>query len=82
MRKDGEGDEGTAAMFDGAKSWKFWPNADEPWGTYGRAVEQFTVRALSYESDVLNAFAGFLNNMSHERCLEGLPASIFDLALL
>jgi hypothetical protein len=70
------------AMFDGAKSWKIWPNIDEPWCTYRRAVEQFTVRTLSYERDVLNAFAGFLNNMSHERCLEGLPVSTFDLALL
>ena len=52
---------------------------------YTRAIEEYTHREISYESDVLNAFAGLLHIFSRFfRCktLLGLPESLLDIALL
>ena len=52
---------------------------------YTRAIEEYTHREISYESDVLNAFAGLLHIFSRFfRCktLLGLPESLLDVALL
>ncbi len=52
---------------------------------YTRAIEQYTHREISYQSDVLNAFAGLLHIFSRFfRCktLLGLPESLLDVALL
>lgn len=52
---------------------------------YTRVIEEYTHREISYESDVLNAFAGLLHIFSRFfRCktLLGLPESLLDVALL
>ena len=52
---------------------------------YTRVIEEYTHREISYESDVLNAFAGLLHIFSRFfRCktLFGLPESLLDVALL
>ena len=52
---------------------------------YTRAIEEYTHREISYESDVLNAFAGLLHIFSRFlRCktLLGLPEGLLDVALL
>ena len=52
---------------------------------YTRVVEEYTHREISYESDILNAFAGLLHIFSRFfRCktLLGLPESLLDVALL
>ena len=52
---------------------------------YTRAIEEYTHREISYQSDVLNAFAGLLHIFSRFfRCktLLGLPESLLDVALL
>jgi hypothetical protein len=52
---------------------------------YFEAVEDYTSRDLSYPSDILKAFSGFLQvqqRMIGTDSLSGLPTSIFDMALL
>jgi Heterokaryon incompatibility protein (HET) len=52
---------------------------------YSRLVEKYTLRKLSYDSDIINAFLGtftVLNEFFHSDILCGLPASALDLALL
>ena len=52
---------------------------------YTKAIEEYTHREISYQSDVLNAFAGLLHIFSRFfRCktLLGLPESLLDVALL
>ncbi|CAF9941764.1 hypothetical protein IMSHALPRED_002885 [Imshaugia aleurites] len=52
---------------------------------YTKAIEEYTHREISYQSDVLNAFAGLLHIFSRFfRCktLLGLPESLLDIALL
>ena len=52
---------------------------------YTRVTEEYTHREISYESDVLNAFAGLLHIFSRFfRCktLLGLPEGLLDVALL
>ena len=52
---------------------------------YTKVIEEYTHREISYESDVLNAFAGLLHIFSRFfRCktLLGLPESLLDVALL
>ena len=52
---------------------------------YTRAIEEYTHREISYELDVLNAFAGLLHIFSRFfRCktLLGLPEGLLDVALL
>lgn len=55
------------------------------WVEYLRTVEEYTPRMLSFDSDVLAAFAGMnkvLSSMFRSRLLYGLPESLFDCALL
>lgn len=52
---------------------------------YAKLVKKYTLRKLSYESDVLNAFSGLfaiLNEYFESDIIIGLPTSAFDLALL
>ncbi len=52
---------------------------------YTMAIEEYTHREISYESDVLNAFVGLLHIFSRFfRCktLLGLPEGLLDVALL
>ena len=52
---------------------------------YTRAIEEYTHREISYQSDVLNAFAGLLHIFSRffrSKTLLGLPESLLDVALL
>lgn len=52
---------------------------------YTRAIEEYTHREISYESDVLNALTGLLHIFSRFfRCkiLLGLPENLLDVALL
>lgn len=51
---------------------------------YSKLVEKYTLRQLSYDSDIINAFLGtftVLNEYFYSDVLCGLPASAFDLAL-
>jgi hypothetical protein len=55
------------------------------WVEYLRTVEEYTPRMLSFDSDILAAFAGMsrvLSSMFQSRLLFGLPESLFDCALL
>ena len=52
---------------------------------YAKLVEKYTLRKLSYESDILNAFSGLfavLNEYFQSDIISGIPASALDLALL
>jgi hypothetical protein len=52
---------------------------------YSKLVEKYTLRQVSYDSDIINAFLGtftVLNESFHSDILCGLPASALDLALL
>ena len=52
---------------------------------YVKLVEKYTLRKLSYESDILDAFSGLfavLNEYFESDIISGLPASVLDLALL
>ncbi|MCJ1416988.1 hypothetical protein MMC32_003327 [Xylographa parallela] len=52
---------------------------------YVKAVEQYTHRQMSYQSDILNASAGLMQIFSlcfKSRILYGLPESVLDIALL
>ena len=52
---------------------------------YTRAIEEYTHREISYQSDVLNAFAGLLHIFSRffrSKTLFGLPENLLDVALL
>ena len=52
---------------------------------YTRVIEEYTHREISYQSDVLNAFAGLLHIFSRFfRCktLLGLPENLLDVAIL
>ncbi|PQE14955.1 heterokaryon incompatibility protein [Rutstroemia sp. NJR-2017a WRK4] len=52
---------------------------------YFRAVEAHTRRMLTYPSDILNALAGVLMTQSRMmdcEIFQGLPAAIFDIAML
>ncbi|PQE09179.1 heterokaryon incompatibility protein [Rutstroemia sp. NJR-2017a BBW] len=52
---------------------------------YFRAVETHTGRMLTYPSDILNALAGVLATQSRMmdcEIFQGLPAAIFDIAIL
>ena len=52
---------------------------------YTKLVEKYTLRKLSYESDILDAFSGLfavLNEYSESDIVSGLPASVLDLVLL
>ena len=51
---------------------------------YVKLVEKYTLRNLSYESDILNAFSGLfavLNEYFQSDIISGIPASALDLAL-
>ena len=55
------------------------------WVEYLRVVEEYTPRMLSFDSDILAAFAGMskvLGSMFRSPLLYGLPESLFDCALL
>ena len=55
------------------------------WVEYLRTVEEYTPRMLSFDSDILAAFAGMskvLSSMFRSHLLYGLPESLFDCALL
>lgn len=69
-------------MHDGAELIKLRPGENNLWSTYQRAVANFTVRRLSREEDILNAFAGILRMICPEPSLQGIPSPIFDIALL
>lgn len=71
-----------AAMLEGAELSKLRPQPNSLWTTYRRGVESFTGRKMKYDGDVLNAFSGILRSICGERSLEGIPVSIFNLALL
>ena len=52
---------------------------------YFRSVEEYTNRTLTYQTDILNAFAGILTIQELEfnsKSYQGLPIAIFDMALL
>lgn len=52
---------------------------------YTRLVEKYTLRKLTYEADILNAFMGIfgaLNTSFESEIICGLPVSALDLALL
>ncbi|UKZ66056.1 uncharacterized protein TrAtP1_007239 [Trichoderma atroviride] len=52
---------------------------------YFRAVQAYTLRTLTFPSDTLKAFSGIgavLSQTLSSEMISGLPASIFDLALL
>ena len=52
---------------------------------YIKLVEMYTLRKLSYESDILDAFSGLfavLNEYFESDIISGLPASVLDLVLL
>ncbi|KAJ6103834.1 hypothetical protein N7486_004056 [Penicillium sp. IBT 16267x] len=50
--------------------------------SYGHTVERFTQRNLTWESDILGAFAGILRSEWGPHCYYGLPLSIFRDAIL
>ena len=52
---------------------------------YIKLVEKYTLRKLSYESDILDAFSGLfavLNEYFESDIISGLPASVLDVVLL
>ncbi|GKZ26625.1 hypothetical protein AbraCBS73388_002874 [Aspergillus brasiliensis] len=53
-----------------------------PLSSYGQAVEDFTKRELTWESDVLRAFSGVLHTGWGPHSYYGLPLSIFSDAVL
>ncbi|KAF2464175.1 HET-domain-containing protein [Lindgomyces ingoldianus] len=74
--------ESDAAMQDGAELIKLRPDNCSLWSTYRRGVQTFSSRSMTHERDILNAFRGILRMICPGRTLEGLPVSIFDMALL
>jgi hypothetical protein len=58
------------------------PELNDSWRAYRRAVELYSLRILTHQRDALDAFTGMLNKLSESRSLEGLPAALFDRALL
>lgn len=60
-------------------------NKDTNWSAYTKIVDRFSCRELSWESDVLNAFAGISASFSKKMACDfawGLPLQYFDYALL
>jgi hypothetical protein len=58
---------------------------DTNWINYTKTVDRFSCRNLSWESDVLNAFAGISGALTKKMACEfawGLPMGYFDHALL
>jgi len=52
---------------------------------YSLVVQQYTMRNLSYQADILNAFSGIMMNFQNcygGKYFSGLPEAFFDLALL
>lgn len=70
------------AMLQGAESVRLRPDSSDPWKAYRRAVEEYSKRNLTEESDALDAFTGILRTLCGTRCIEGLPAICLDRAIL
>ncbi|KAH7063775.1 heterokaryon incompatibility protein-domain-containing protein [Paraphoma chrysanthemicola] len=71
-----------AAMVQGAQLIKVRPDPNRLWATYKHAAESYTARNLSHQGDVVDAFSGILHGISDGRCVEGIPVSVFEMALL
>ena len=64
---------------------RFQVRQHKAFAAYVQLVEKYTLRKLSYESDILDAFSGLfavLNEYFESDIISGLPASVMDLALL
>lgn len=70
------------AMLQGAQSIKIQPTPVNVWSTYRYTVERYSKKSLTHQEDALDAFSGILRTIVGTRCVEGLPASMFDKALL
>lgn len=70
------------AMLHGAESLKLHPCTENIWQIYQRAVENYSGRLMTNQDDALDAFTGILRRISKSRNVEGLPAEVFDKALL
>ena len=68
--------------------WQFSPSMGpigRPINTYAEVIDNYTKRALSNQSDALDAMAGVISRFSYSmRCrfLQGIPTATFDLFLL
>ncbi|PVI03415.1 hypothetical protein DM02DRAFT_697933 [Periconia macrospinosa] len=74
--------EAEVAMKDGAELIKIQPDKLHLWSNYRRGVETLSSRSMTHERDILNTFRGILRTICPGNSLEGLPVSIFDMALL
>lgn len=74
--------ESDASMQNGAEMIKIRPDSSRLWSGYRDAVELYTSRKLTNEGDVIDAFSGVLQCLYSGRCVEGIPKTLFDIALL
>lgn len=70
------------AMLQAAESVRLRPDVRDPWLAYQRAVESYSYRLLTNQSDALDAFTGILRTIFGTWHVQGLPVAIFDKALL
>ena len=70
------------AMFQAAESIRLRPDMRDPWLAYQRAVESYSDKLLTNESDALDAFTGILRTIFGTRHIQGLPVAMLDHALL
>jgi hypothetical protein len=71
-----------AAMLQGAETIKMRYAPDLLWTNYRRAVEAYSARKMTNPNDVMDAFSGILQTLCAARCIDGLPVSLLDIALL
>ena len=64
------------AMFQAAESIRLRPVMRDPWLVYQRAVESYSDKLLSNESDALDAFTGILRTILGTRHIQGLPIAM------
>lgn len=79
---DGPALEVEPATLYGARRMKLQPDPERPWSIYCRAAEIYSSRILSHQRDALDAFSGILRTLHSGRCVEAVPVTFLDLALL
>ena len=70
------------AMLQSAELAKLRLDPANLWATYRQAAETYSSRKLTRQEDALEAFSGILHTLCGTRCVEGLPATLLDAALL
>ena len=70
------------AMLRAAESVRLRPDVIDPWLAYQSAVESYSNRLLTDQSDALDAFTGILRTIFGQWHVQGLPVALFDKALL